>query len=225
MPSWSQVLVILPFLSETTAVVGLTGTSALLVLLYDWRLSLLILLLQYILANVLLIHFIPAEIALFKFIIGAMVCTVLFLSVRRAEAEATAPRSTRWKGGVRVWAHHEVFSVGLPFRLLTVVLLGLVVHTLLQRSPLQGVPPHLNFAIYWLGLVGLLIMMLSARPWKVGLGLLTFLTAFELYYVTLERGLFVTAMLGVLQMTIVLSLGYLIMMRAESLRKGVAADE
>jgi len=226
MPSWPEILVLLPFLSETTAVVGLVGTSALIVLLYDWRLSVLVLLVQYILANVLLIHFIPAEMALFKFIVGAMICTVLFMSIRRAEKEAVAPRRTRWKRGVRVWAHHEVFSVGLPFRFLTVLLIGLVAYTLLETIPLEGIPPHLNFAVYWLALMGFLVMILSSRPWKVGLGLLTFLTAFELYYVTMEQGLVVTALLGVFLMTVVLSLAYLIIMRAElaKTREGPAGE-
>lgn len=224
MPSWSEVLVLLPFFSETTAVVGLVVTSTLIVLLYDWRFSILVLLLQYIFANVLLIHFIPAEIALFKFIVGAMICTVLFMSVRHAEAAIAVPRHIRWKGRVRVWAHHDVFSVGLPFRLLTAVLIGLITYTLLGKIPLKGVPLHLNFAVYWLGLIGLFIMMLSARPWKVGLGLLTFMTAFELYYVTLERGLVVTALMGVVHLVIALSLAYLIIMRAVSLSGGLAGE-
>lgn len=224
MPSWSEVLILLPYFSETTAVVSLVVTSTLIVLLYDWRLSILVLLLQYLFVNMLLIHFIPAEIALFKFIVGAMICTILFTGVRRTEAEIATPRHVRWKGRVRVWAHHDVFSVGLPFRLLTAVLIGLIAYTLLQKIPMRGVPAHLNFAIYWLGLTGLLIMMLSVRPWKVGLGLLTFITAFELYYVTIERGLVVTALMGVFHLVIALSLAYLIIMRAVSLNGGLAGE-
>lgn len=209
MPTWPEVLVFLPFVSETTAVVGLAITSALIVLLSDWRMSLLALLVQYVLANVLLIHFIHAEIALFKFIVGAMLCPVLFISARRVLG-APAMRRIRWKGGVRVWAAHDVFGVGLPFRFLAVVLVGLMGYGLLQRFALAEVPAYLNFAVIWLCLMGLLTMMLTGRPLKSGTGLLTFLTGFELYYVTIERGLLITGLLGALHLMVAMALAYLI---------------
>jgi hypothetical protein len=211
MPSWPQVLVYLPFLSETTAVIGLVITSALIVMLSDWRLSLLTLLVQYILANVLLVQYIHAEVALFKFIVGAMLCPVLFMSARRVLVGPEFTHRSRWKGGVRVWTSHEVFGVGLPFRFLAVVLVGLFVYGLLQRFALTDVPVYLNFAVYWLGFMGLLTMMLTGRPLKTGLGLLTFMTGFELYYVTIERGLVITGLLGVLHLMVALSLAYLIL--------------
>jgi len=210
MPSWPEVLALMPFLSETTAVVGLVVTSSLIVLLRDWRLSILALLIQYTLANVLLVHFIPAEISLFKFIVGAMICPILFVSRRRVDEQVNSARRVRWKGGVRVWASHEVFGVGLPFRFLAVVLVGLIAYGFLQRLALHGVPPYLNFAVYWLGLMGLLTMMLTGRPFRAGLGLLTFMTGFELYYVAIERGLVVTGVMGALQLMLALSLAYLI---------------
>ena len=210
MPSWSEVLALLPFFSETSAVAGLVVTSILIALLGDWRLSIMLLLIQYVFANVLWIHFVPAEVALFKFIVGAMVCLILFLSMRRAATESVPTRYIRWKGGVRVWAQRDVFSVGFPFRLLTVALTGLITYAFLQRFALTGVTLPLNVAIYWLGLIGLLIVTLTGRPLKVGLGLFTFITAFELYYVTIERGLVVTGLMGVLHLMVALSLAYLI---------------
>jgi hypothetical protein len=53
--------------------------------------------------------------------------------------------------------------------------------------------------------------MLTGRPLKTGLGLLTFMTGFELYYVTIERGLVITGLLGVLHLMVALSLAYLIL--------------
>jgi len=224
MPSWSEVLVILPFFSETSAVVGLIVTSTLIVLLGDWRLSIILLLIQYVFANVLLIHFVPAEVALFKFIVGAMVCLILFLSMRRTARESVPSWHIRWKGGVRVWTQRDVFGVGFPFRLLTVVLAGLITYAFLQRFALNSVSLPLNFAIYWLGLIGLLIMTLSGRPLKVGLGLLTFLTAFELYYVTIERGLVVTGLMGVLHLMVALALAYLIVIRTGPVSEEMAEE-
>ncbi len=214
MPSWSEILVLLPFFSGTSAVLGLIITSAVLVLLQDWRLLIFVLLVQYAFANILLINFLPAEIALFKFIVGAMICLFLFTSVRRAVKETAPSRYTRWKGGVRVWAHRDVLGLWFPFRLLTVLLIGVVVYVFTQRFPLQGIPLHVNFAIYWLAFMGLLVVMLTVRPLKVGLGLLTFLIAFELYYVTIERGLVVTGLLGVLHLMVALATAYLIIAQA-----------
>lgn len=213
MPSWPEVLALMPFLSETSAVLGLVLTSSLIVLLRDWRLTILSLLVQYVLVNVLLVHFIPAEIALFKFIVGAMLCPVLFMSRRRSEMDVPLRGRTRWKHGVRVRTTREVFGIGLSFRFLGIVLIGLMAYAFLQRFALSGVPLYLNFAVYWLSLMGLLTMMLSGHPLKAGAGLLTFLTGFELYYVTIERGLVVTGFLGILHLMVALALAYLIAMQ------------
>ena len=67
----------------------------------------------------------------------------------------------------------------------------------------------LCFACYWLALVGLLVMILTAEPLKAGLGLLTFMAGFELFYAALESSLSVVGLLGIVNLFMALAIAYL----------------
>jgi hypothetical protein len=101
----------------------------------------------------------------------------------------------------------------LPFRLLAVVLMGLVVSSLLNSYPLPEVPRYIGFACYWLALMGLLVMILTAEPLKAGLGLLTFISGFELFYAALEKSLSVAGLLGIVNLFMALAIAYLALPR------------
>jgi len=67
----------------------------------------------------------------------------------------------------------------------------------------------IGFACYWLALIGLLAMILTAEPLKAGLGLLTFMAGFELFYAALESGLSVFGFLGIVNLFMALAIAYL----------------
>jgi hypothetical protein len=102
-----------------------------------------------------------------------------------------------------------VFPVSLPFRLLAVVLTGLATSSLLSSYPLPEVPRDIGFVCYWLALIGLLAMILTVEPLKAGLGLLTFMAGFELFYAALESSLSVVGLLGIVNLLIALAIAYL----------------
>ncbi len=204
MPTLSEVIARLSFLTTSPAVAGLVVTASLIIVLRDWRVSLAALLAQYILVGFLLTRLITPEVATVKTLVGAFICLILYLTARRVrwgrQSKDEVPTSSILQ---------EVFPVSLPFRLLAVILMGLVTSSLLNSYPLPEVPKDIGFACYWLALTGLLAMILTTEPLKAGLGLLTFMAGFELFYAALEKSLSVVGFLGIVNLFMALAIAYL----------------
>ncbi|MCK4451140.1 MAG: hypothetical protein KAX26_11155 [Anaerolineae bacterium] len=92
---------------------------------------------------------------------------------------------------------------------------GLAVYSLSKRYPLPEVPSDIGLACYWLASLGLLVLMLTEEPLKAGMGLLTLVTGFELFYSALERSLSVVGFLGIANFLIALAIAHLAASRAE----------
>jgi hypothetical protein len=203
MPTLPDVLAKLSFLTTTPAIVGLVITASLIVILRDWRFSLAALSVQYVLAGLLLTRLIRPQVAVIKVLIGALVCVILYLTARLVDA--------RGKESVRAGTSLPDFA----FRLLAALFVGLAVYSLSRRYPLPEVPSDVGFACYWLASQGLLVLMLTDEPLKAGMGLLTLITGFELFYSVLERSLSVAGFLGIVNFLIALAIAYLAAARAE----------
>jgi len=67
----------------------------------------------------------------------------------------------------------------------------------------------MTLACYVLTGLGILLMGLSQDPLRVGVGILTFLSGFDLFYVALEPSLVVAGFLGVISFVIALGMAYL----------------
>jgi hypothetical protein len=204
-PTLSEVIARLSFLTASPAVAGLVVTASLIIVVRDWRVFLAALLAQYLLVGFLLTRLIAPETATVKTLVGALICPILYLTARRVRwgrqrsKDGSSPLPTGW----------EVFPMSSLFRLLAVVLTGLVASSLLNSYPLPEVPRDIGFACYWLALIGLLAMILTAEPLKSGLGLLTFMAGFELFYAALESSLSVVGFLGIVNLFMALAIAYL----------------
>jgi uncharacterized MnhB-related membrane protein len=209
LPTLSEVIVRLSFLTASPAIAGLVVTASLIIVFRDWRVSLAALLAQYLLMGFLLTRLVTPEVATVKALVGALICPILYLTARqvRWDKQRSKNEMSSLPGG---W---EVFPVSWPFRLLAVVLTGLVASSLSSRCPLPEVPRDIGFACYWLALIGLLAMILTAEPLKAGLGLLTFMAGFELFYAALESGLSVVGLLGIANLFMALAIAYLALAR------------
>jgi len=197
MPTLPDVLAKLSFLTTTPAIVGLVITASLIVVLRDWRFALAALSVQYVLVGLLLTRLIQPRVAVTKVLIGALVCVVLYLTARLV--------SDKGEGSSRGGASLADFA----FRLLAALLVGLAVYSLSKRYPLPEVPSDIGLACYWLASLGLLVLMLTEEPLKAGMGLLTLVTGFELFYSALERSLSVAGFLGIANFLIALAIAYL----------------
>lgn len=226
-----DVLAKLPFLTTTPAIVGLVVTASLIVIISDWRFSLGALSVQYVLVGLLLTRLIQPQVAVIKVLIGALVCVVLYLTARLVSESSEAPPSEREDAedgrsrrpasptsNLQLPTSKTRGETSLPdfaFRLLAALLIGLAVYSLSKRYPLPVVPLDIGFACYWLASLGLLVLMLTEEPLKAGMGLLTLITGFELFYSVLERSLSVVGFLGIANFLIALVIAYLAASRAE----------
>ncbi len=207
MPTLVDLLERVSFLAAMPAVAGVFITAGFLIISWDWRLNVIALTVQYFFAVLLLSRLIRLEVAAVKGLIGWLICTVFYLTERRAsmlEQPANAegaPPSQRW----RRW----IVSARASFYLLAWILISVVAYTAALRIPLPEVPTDVSLACYLLAGLGLLLIGLRETPMQVGLGLLTFLLGFDLFYVALVPSLAVAALLGAVSFIIALATAYL----------------
>ena len=212
-------------LPATYATAGLILTAGVMLVLADWRLTLLALAVQYLLVGALLSQELLAQVAVVKVLVGGVVCTILYATAVRvnwgAAIELEPPPAEKRRllptlPRVIVW---EVFPVELPFRLF-VILLGLAgAYGLAQGYPLPGLSLPLNLSFYWLTVAGFFLMALCREPYRIGLGLFTLLTGFELFYIMHERSLVVMGLLGAVQLMAALAISYLALIDAMALEE------
>lgn len=200
-----------------TVMISLIVAAALLVILVNWRLLILALGVQYLLVGLMLTRVVPVELAAVKALVGVMICPVLFITARRVrwghldqaepEADQPAPITRRSLIG---W----LISPGLPLRLLAALLTAVLAVSLALRNPLAVtgdalVSRDVTIGTFGLLLLGLLNILLNENPLKVGIGLLSLLAGFELFYTTIEPTLTIVGLLGLTNLIIGLAIAYL----------------
>ena len=207
MPTLVDLLARISFLAAMPAVAGIFVTTGLLVVSREWRLNVLALTAQYFFVALLLTRLIRPEVAAGKGLIGWVICLVFYLTERRASMLKQAlvteggppPRWRRW-----------MMSTRASFCLLAGIMIAVVAYLAALRVPLlHEMPPDIRLACYLLAGLGLLLIGLDEAPIQVGLGLLTFLSGFDLFYVALEPSLAVVGLLGAVSFLIALTTAYL----------------
>jgi uncharacterized membrane protein len=207
MPTLVDLLEKVSFLAAMPAVAGILITAGFLVVSREWRLNVIALTMQYFFVVLLLTRLIRLEVAAVKGLIGWLVCMVFYLTERRAstlqqtQADGEAGPSQRR----RRW----ILSAQSLFYLLAGIMVAVAAYTAALRIPLPEVPGDITLACYLLVGLGLLLIGLSEEPMQVGLGLLTFLSGFDLFYVALEPSLAIAGLLGAASFVIALAVAYL----------------
>jgi hypothetical protein len=192
-------------------------TAGVIVVIKDWRASLLAMIIQYVIVGLLLMSEIRMELALIKTLVGALICVILYMTARHVawgrppqapppgdeEEEQTEPPVSQW-----------ILPTELPFRFLAALLVMVAAYGGASTQPLPDVGEAISLSAYTLAALGLLAMGLTDEPLKAGLGLLTFVSAFELFYTVLEPSLIVVGFLGLSNFLIALAIAYLTVARA-----------
>jgi len=185
---------------------GLLLTGAVILVLKDWRLNLWALIAQFVLVGVLLARVMPLRVALIKVIVGGMACVILYLTARRAHWGQDTAAGAEHESPL---AEREVFSMDPWFRILIVLLAAVVSYALGSRHPFADQQQEISQACYWLVVVGLLTVVLTRDPFKVGLGLLTFQAGFGILLASFEQSLSVAALIGAVNLLIALGVSYI----------------
>lgn len=221
-PTLSEILDALAFLGQQRAALAVLGTALALVTLRDWRWSLLALAGQYVLAGWLLTERLEPEVALLKTLVGLLVCLVLYITARqvnwgvheqritperRLEDDDTSDSLPEQTHRIKV----AVLSTSLVFRLLAGSLTtGIVIYATRNGVvSLPELPAHMNLAAVGLIALGLLALSLTEEPLSAGMGLLTAMTGFTLFYHSLEQAITVIGFLIGIEFLIALIISYL----------------
>lgn len=185
------------------AVILVTFTSLMLLIHADWRWIALTLAVQYVGVFLLVFSGWPFELAVLKIVAGWMASAVLGFSI--FEAVKTDPL---------VWQSTEKFSPsGRLFRLLAA---GLVFIMIFSISPklvdwINNIELIQAVGASTLIGMGLLHLGLTAQPFRVIIGLLTFLSGFEILIAAVEVSALVAGLLTIVTLGLALIGGYLLL--------------
>ncbi len=211
-----DILKTLSSIPGTAVLIGLSIAAAALVILVNWRFLIIALGAQYVLIGLMLTRIVPLELAAVKALVGVMICPVLYITARRVhwgqrqlddeeEEEEVEPKPRRPE-----W----LISPGLPVRVIVAVLAVAFSVSLAQRNPLpitgdQALSRDLTVGAFSVILLGLLNAALAENPLKVGLGLLSIIAGFELFYTAVEPTLTIVGFLGLTNLILALAIAYL----------------
>jgi hypothetical protein len=213
---------ILTHVTGAPAVAGLVLTAAIVFLTSDWRLSLTALLVQYLLLGAALTASIQVEVALVKALVGVLAVAILYLTARRIQEGKGAldvgpPPQSGPPAGSRRFPRMQVGwaagPLGLPLRVLAVLLVVLAVVRLFEGYHLALVPADTAFVAVWLGAMGIVGLILSNDPLRVAPALLTILSGFDLVYASLEPSLAVVGFWSALIRLAAVAFAYLAIVR------------
>lgn len=209
-------------LSSPWLVVGAGLSAALLVILTDWRLSLLAFALQALLLALLNTRLLPQGFALLRMLVGGLVALMWYLSARRVRWGGRQYPARWWLLRPARGERWPLLSASSLLRLLAVTLVGLVFSRSLGRIALPMLPTDLALLCAWLWLMGLLALALSDEPLRAGFGLLTLLAGFQLFYGALEQSAASVGLLYGLDLCLGLAVSYLIVARGVAGRPELA---
>ncbi len=191
--------------------------AAIVVLVWEWRVNLLALLVFYLSAGLLFVDVLDPRLAYIKVIVGLFICLMLYFTARQVNWGSLPPdlsptEAEQLRGRpqmVQIGRFH--FPLSGLLRVVLVLVVALVVLNVGTRPSMElpAVPTHVNLAIWGLLALGLLGLGSTTEPLKAGMGLLIFLTGFELLYNTLEQSAAVLATLAAANLIITLAVAYL----------------
>jgi hypothetical protein len=180
------------------AFILVSGTAFLLLVSYDWRLSVGALGIMYVGVFVLVGSSWPLEMAVVKLVAGWISASVLGLGL------VNSPQA--WKRPVRYWPSEIIFRLSSSgLFLLAAISISPAIEEWLQAATNYQVMGGLIL----IGL-GVLHLGLTVQPLRTTLGLLTVFAGFEILYATIESSVLVAGFLAVINMGIALTGAYLL---------------
>jgi hypothetical protein len=173
-------------------------TASILLISWDWRISIFILAIQYVAVVLLVSSSWPIETAAVKLVAGWMACAVMVLALRNLH-------SNRINGGGKPISE-------LIFRLIAAVMAGLFAFTGGARLVLwlPEISVEQAFGSIILIAMGLLHLGLTNHPFRVVLGLLTVLSGFEILYAAVESSILIAGLMALVTLGLAIICAYLL---------------
>lgn len=191
-------------------------TAFIIVIAWDWRLALAALTVQYLAAGLLFLDGLDPRLSIIKLLVGWFICIMLYFTARQVNwgqlpEDVSPDEAVQWRRERQIRFGPKLLPSNAPFRFFLALFVVLAAITLTQRQGLQlpAVSGPLNLAIVGLCGLGLLGLGLSSEPLKAGMGLLTFMTGFELFYNNLEQSVAMIVFLALTNLILALVISYL----------------
>lgn len=214
MPVLGDLLGQIAFLAAIPAVLGVAVTASMLVVSSDWRLNVFSLAAQYFFVALLMTRIIRVEMAAVKALIGWVICLVFYLTEQQtkpveggAETQRDLPVRDWFAARMAGWRQKGI-TARAAFNLMGVVVVGVAVYRASGTLRLPQLSRGLTLACCLLAALGILLVGLERDPLRVAIGLLTFVSGFDLFYVALEPSLVVAGLLGSISFGIALAATY-----------------
>jgi hypothetical protein len=181
------------------ASIAVALTGALLILSDNRRLLLATLAVQYILVAWLASLSLPLQVAAAKLVAGLLACAIISVALANI-------------GWSRQFMMPETIPSGMVFRIIAVCLVFLAAFGLGGDlwSTLPNITTVASYGSTFLIALGLLQLGFQEESVKVGIGLLTIISGFEVAYTTIEPSLAVMALLATVHLGIAVVVSYLL---------------
>lgn len=210
------------FLRGYPATIGVLLTAVLIILAWEWRLAILALAVQYVVIGLLYVEVLDPRLMVVKVLTGLFVCLILVITAvqvnwGRLPTDVLPEEAEQIRAERRVKLGPISVPASWPLRLGAVIVLALLVMVLVDQantlSILPELAPYFELAVYGLMAFGLLALAISPDPLIAGMGMLMFLSGFELFYSALEQAVVLLALLAILNLVVALIIAYLMQRR------------
>jgi hypothetical protein len=219
MPTIFDWLARLEFMRGLPAVYLILFTAVIIVIAWDWRLTLIALAGQYLVAGLLYVDVLDPRMAMIKVLVGLFACIILAITAGqvnwgRLPTDVTLAEMAQLEPVRRVKLGPFRVPADVPLRLILAAGMLLVLLVLSRRPSYQLVAvgddlDYLNLAVYALVALGLLGLSLTTEPLQAGMGALMFLTGFELFYGVLVQSGTILAALAAVNLVVTVAIAYL----------------
>lgn len=173
--------------------------------LSDRRLLMVPVALQYVLVASLMGPAVGLPLFGIRLTMGLAISAILYITATRMERFLGQP--VRQRTG-NTSPRTALRQMGTVFRVLAYALAALLAVGLWNSYPLPAVPAALQLSAVWLLAVGGSIVLTSADPLRIGVGILVAINGFQAAYLTLESSLLIVALTGLVDLVITLAIAY-----------------
>lgn len=220
MPNILDFLDFFDFLRGTPAVVIVLLTAAAILIVRDWKLALLAMVIQYLVAGFLFADVMLPHLAFANVLMGLFIVLMLFFTARQVNwgklpQDVTPDEAVQLRHEKHIRLGPYMLPTDIPIRIFLAIAILLSVVAVSQREiiTLPVAPEHFTLATIGLVSFGIAGMSLTTEPLKAGLGLLTFMTGFQLFYSALEQSAAMLLMLITANLILTLTISYLVQSR------------
>ena len=207
------------FLRGLPAVYLVLLTAVFIIIVWDWRLALVALAGQYLVAGLLFADIFDPRLAMVKVLVGLFNCLILTITAGqvnwgRLPTDVTLEEMSQLEPVQRVQLGRFRVLANVPLRLFLAAAMLVVVLVVAGRPSYQLMAvdeslSYLNLAVYALVAMGLLGLSLTTDPLQAGIGALLFLLGFELFYGALEQSGTMLTALAAINLAVTVAIAYL----------------